>query len=544
MSKRKTTEDFINSSIAKHGYGRFLYDKTKYINVKTPVTIFCIECNKYFTTLPKTHIGPRSTESGGCPTCAINSTKSKQRKPDNEYFKKASIVHKNKYKYIKIKRIKKGRKYIPMISYECPIHGEKIQRLDHHLGGCGCEECGKIRTKEKLSHKYDSYIQQAKKIHGSDYEYVCVYEDNETKYIKYNCKVHGEIGQRLADHIYRGSKCPLCAPNSPKNLNNEQIIDEYKNGISAVNIAQNHNVSYGTIYRILEKNNIPRDNTYSYFESQSELNIVKFCKTICSDVITRTKSIINPYELDIYIPSHKFAIEFNGVYWHSEQYRDKDYHYKKYLACKEKGIFLFQIWEDDYNRNPELIHKMIAHKLGVSKEQRVYARKCEVRELSKNDVFDFYEQNHLQGFTTATHHIGLFYNDELVAVCSFKNTQYGIDLVRFSTTYHVIGGFTKLLKHFIKTYQPSNLYTFSDNCYSDGRLYESNGFVVDKHLPPDYKYVVNNQREHKFKYRLKRFKNDPNLIYKEGLTERQLAELNGLVRIWDAGKVRWKLTSL
>ena len=310
-----------------------------------------------------------------------------------------------------------------------------------------------------------------------------------------------------------------------------------KERLSGAEIAKIYGVNESTIHRYLKRCGI---GVRSFNISTIEHRISDFINSVNVNFIQTARTIINPYELDIYIPSHKFAIEFNGVYWHSEQYRDKDYHHKKYALCKEKGIFLFQIWEDDYNRNPELVHRMIAHKLGVSKEQRVYARKCEIKQIATYQARCFYEQNHLQGFVSATHHIGLFHDNELVAACSFKNTQYGTDLVRFATACHVIGGFTKLLKYFVKTYQPSNLYTFSDNCYSDGSLYENNGFVIDKILSPDYKYVVNNQREHKFKYRIKRFKTDPELIYEDGLTEKQLAELNGLVRIWDAGKVKWK----
>lgn len=74
---------------------------------------------------------------------------------------------------------------------------------------------------------------------------------------------------------------------------------------------------------------------------------------------------------------------------------------------------------------------------------------------------------------------------------------------------------------------------------SGGGLYERLGFRIDKILEPDYTYLVNNARKHKFGYRLKRFKNDPELKYQEGLTEKQLADLNGLYRIWDQGKVRY-----
>ena len=61
-----------------------------------------------------------------------------------------------------------------------------------------------------------------------------------------------------------------------------------------------------------------------------------------------------------------------------------------------------------------------------------------------------------------------------------------------------------------------------------------------RELSPDYKYVMRGERVHEFSYRLKRFREDPNLLFEEGLSERELAALNGLARIWDAGKTKWE----
>jgi len=115
-----------------------------------------------------------------------------------------------------------------------------------------------------------------------------------------------------------------------------------------------------------------------------------------------------------------------------------------------------------------------------------------------------------------------------------------LNIIRYATAANVVGGFTKLLKHAEKVYSPESFITFADHCVSDGGLYESNGFVADKILSPDYMYVVKGERKHKFGYRLKRFQNDPELLWEPNLTERELAALNGLERIWDAGKTRYR----
>jgi hypothetical protein len=252
-------------------------------------------------------------------------------------------------------------------------------------------------------------------------------------------------------------------------------------------------------------------------------------------------------ELDIYIPEKQIAIEFNGLYWHSERTKPKSYHYDKWLACKEVGIQLIQIWEDDWNRDPKLIKRMLAYKLGVNVGSKIYARKTEIYSPNKQEVDSFLTENHIQGAVDGSVRVGLRVENMLTAVAIFKLEKEGEDkilnLVRYATSQQVIGGFTKLLKAVEEKYAGfKKIITFSDNTLSDGGLYENSGFIRTKEIKPDYMYICKGQRYHKFGYRLKRFRTDPNLQYMEGLTESQLAELNGLERIWDAGRTVWEKT--
>ena len=92
----------------------------------------------------------------------------------------------------------------------------------------------------------------------------------------------------------------------------------------------------------------------------------------------------------------------------------------------------------------------------------------------------------------------------------------------------------KLLKPALKWCREhgiARLVTFSDNQVSDGHTYAALGFTLDKELPPDYKYLYGDSRQHKFGFRLKRFRTAPELEWREGLTEKQLAELNCIPRV-------------
>ena len=280
--------------------------------------------------------------------------------------------------------------------------------------------------------------------------------------------------------------------------------------------------------------------------SKAELELIDFVTSLLqgSDVQKNVRSVING-ELDIYIPEKQMAIEYNGLYWHSEANgKDKTYQYNKWFSCKEQGIQLIQIWEDDYIRNSELVKNMLAYKLGASRQETVYARRTEVKTLTKKQSDEFLNNNHIQGDVDGKMRVALMHDNIPVAVMVLK-TEAGsngkiLNLLRYATSMNVVGGFTKLLS-WVEKNNPNitSIVTFSDNTVSDGGLYANNGFKVAGIVKPDYMYLVKGVREHKFNYRLKRFKTDPNLKWVEGLSETQLAELNNLPRIWDAGKVKW-----
>jgi hypothetical protein len=101
-----------------------------------------------------------------------------------------------------------------------------------------------------------------------------------------------------------------------------------------------------------------------------EKELCDFCKIYKSDIIENTYKIIPPKELDIYIPSCNIAIEFNGLYWHSELFRkNKYYHLDKTIRCEEKGIHLLHIFEDEWINIPEIIKGIILRHISVSEQE-------------------------------------------------------------------------------------------------------------------------------------------------------------------------------
>lgn len=265
----------------------------------------------------------------------------------------------------------------------------------------------------------------------------------------------------------------------------------------------------------------------------------------------KNTNILNGKELDIYIPEKKIAIEFNGCYWHSSKHKTPSYHYDKWKTCFDAGIQLITIWEDWWVNDKEKCKNLIRSKLGIYKE-RLYARKCIVKEISVKDSKDFCNKFHIQGASPASIHIGLFHGEELVSVMTFAKQRQGIgngkikpwELVRYcSGTNHVIGGAGKLFKYFIRKYNPEQIVSYSSNDISLGGVYKALGFQFKRQNKSSYWYIgYDMKRYHRYsfnKFHLKKMGYDT-----EHLTEAQIMNELPYLKIYDSGTTTWEWKSL
>lgn len=265
------------------------------------------------------------------------------------------------------------------------------------------------------------------------------------------------------------------------------------------------------------------------------------------DVVQGDRSTIAPMELDILIPALNVAVEFNGVFWHSEKFgKGRNYHLDKWQRCRDAGVQLLTVWSDDWDARPDAVRAMLAHKLHRSSARRVFARKTEVVDVAWSDAQSFLDKHHIQGSVTGSAYLGLRdTNGVLVAVSVWQALRPGeVVLARYATSAHVIGGLGKLTSAgatWARGRQATRIVTFADHGISDSGSYHAVGFTLDKELPPNYTYEVADRRVNKARFRLSRFRSAPELLFQDGMTERELAELNGMHRVWDSGKDRMVL---
>ena len=108
-----------------------------------------------------------------------------------------------------------------------------------------------------------------------------------------------------------------------------------------------------------------------------------------------------------------------GDYWHSDIYRDKDYHLIKTNLVEKQGYQLIHIFEHEWINKQEIIKSKLKSLLNID-QTRIYARKCIIKEISAKEKNTFLNQFHIQGEDKSKIKLGLFYQYELVAVMTFR----------------------------------------------------------------------------------------------------------------------------
>lgn len=245
------------------------------------------------------------------------------------------------------------------------------------------------------------------------------------------------------------------------------------------------------------------------------------------------RTLIAPQEIDILIPSAKLAIEFNGVYWHSTIWKDSKYHQRKTELVESKGYQLLHIFEGD---DLDKFRDLICTKLKLN--QKIYARKCTIKEITSQEAYDFLGKYHIQGACHAKINLGLFYNNELTEVMTFSksrfNHDYQYELIRLCTksAVTVVGGASKLFNHFVRVYNPESVISYANRRFSKGDVYKKLGFKLLHKTDPNYFWC--NGTDIISRMKTQRHKLDG---YPEGVSESQIMQSKGYMKVYDAGNL-------
>jgi len=510
-NKALPKKEFINRAIKAHG-NKYDYTQIKYINLTTKVKIYCNNCKEYFYQTPALHIN-----TSGCSKC-VNKSRSLS---TEEFIIKAKEVHGDKYNYDQVKYYK-SRTKVKIYCNSCNKYF--YQTPDLHMRTFGCNDY----EIKKRSLSTEEFIIKAKEIHGDKYNYDQVnYKSNITKVKIYcnNCKQY--FYQTPSSHISGKKGCNNCSKS--KKLTTKQFVKnavkiygskynydqvEYKNNKIKVRIYCNDCEQYFD----QKPNSHTQGHGCPYCVQKSQKELYEFI----NDIIIaeyNIRTIIPPKEIDIYIPEKNLAIEYNGVYYHSEAIKEKFYHYHKYLECASKSIALIQIYETEWHNRKEQVKSFIKTKLDIN--NIISYKQCDIILINKEQYKIFSMNNSIINYKPGNIIYGLLYNNEIVAVVNIINSKLINYIEKLGNT--IKSGLYYILQHHSKPI------TYNDNLrYSIKEQLAPLTYV--KPLNPDFVYFKNTSTYSKFYYPKSKFKKFDNK-----LTPHENMVNNKYYRIWDAG---------
>lgn len=328
---KKTTEDFIKEAREVHG-DKYDYSQVEYRGTNDKVCIICPDHGPFWQT-PKMHI----TRKQDCPECA--KYKNTRLKKTEKFIEEAKIVHGDKYDYSQTVYTNAQDK----VTIICPTHGPFQQTANSHLRGCGCPVCGVERGGLLRRMTVNEFITKAQQVHGDKYDYSKINVIQSVRdSVDIICPIHGLFKQTIDKHINGQCGCPKCGGIQ------KLTIEEFINKAKIIHPTENYDYSQVDYIDAKTPINIvcPKHGVFTqvpnyhlngsgcltcgHINSKTENEIVNIIQGFYNgDIQRNVRNILSDrYELDIYLPVLNIAIEYNGMIWHSEQFRPTDAKYR------------------------------------------------------------------------------------------------------------------------------------------------------------------------------------------------------------------------
>ena len=594
--KKLTKEKFIEKAREVHG-DKYDYSKVNYVNAQIKVCIICPEHGEFWQK-PYNHIS-----GNGCPQCVRNVWTTQK------FIEKAREVHGDKYDYSKTV-FKDVRTKVIIISHEKDRYGNEIGEFEQlplsHLNGEGTKRHKRGKDKEKWETRTCPICGAEFEVRKKQEKITCS-EECRRKYVELH---KDEINEKRSKSLKEtNSQKSYEEKQEEINRGKETCLQKYGvDSFSKTEVARKFlsekmkrqkkewDEKYFNDVLIPKYKEICERDNLELLEFRGRFDCRVRCKKCGNEFVTRTlgyltdktitnrcrvchpiesftgptnfenefedflkelgvkydkncRYLITPNEIDFYLPDYKVGFELDGIYWHSEVYKEDKYHLSKTERCREKGIQLIHIFEDEWGDKQEICKSRIKSILGLS-ENIVYARQCEVKYVEAKEAKNFLDKNHLQGRCVFKYAIGLFFNGELISLMTFgrlrknlgnKHREGYYELIRFCNKvhYNVVGGASRLLKHFIEEYRPISIISYADRRWSNGNMYEKIGFKHLYNTSPNYFYVIEGKRINRFALR-------KNILVEKyncpkDTTEKEFCLSKKWYRIYDCGNMVYEM---
>ena len=546
-------------------HGNFDYSKVEYVNSKTKVIIICPKHGEFEQT-PGGHLQGR-----GCNGCKSEKLGRLKRPCWDKVKERIAKVHGDRYVIPDQEYINNHTK----LTVICRLHGEfKIAPVKLINEGQGCRKCGILKTTADSTKDLSYFKSKLTKSHLKKYEYDFSSYTMITEKITITCKKHNNTYEQKANvHLSGNGGCKFCAAEAvsrSKKLSFKDfsiklfkvygdslkpVEETYRGSKDKMTIMCSKSDGTGVVHGEFTKRpndllmgvGCPKCSGVGSSRGESELfefisNNAECFKGNKKNLEALTGISERYLEIDILVPKFKLAIEFNGLYWHSEKFRpDPGHHLAKTKKLAAAGYKLVHIWEDDWKFRRGAMENRLLSMLG--KGETTYARNTKIGYPTHKDATAFLDAYHTQGRgASAREAIALYSKDRIVALMTFSKCRFSSEaeweLMRFCSVGRVVGGFSKLLMNFRRQHPGESVVTYADRCWGDGRVYKANGFRFAGNSDISYWWFKGFKRYSRFnfmKHKLaSKFDN-----FNEDLTEVENCRNNGYLRIFGCGNSKW-----
>lgn len=399
---------------------------------------------------------------------------------------------------------------------------------DHNMHDPGFLEKWKTNQKEKNEGKYFVETDEFKE------------KSRDTQITKYGAwHSASEHGKKLTVAKYENElkkfNCSLLEISDKNNI-------KFKCGICETETTENSNyIKFRVRHDITP---CPHCYCKSMPTSCEEQEVSNFIKGLGLIVTHYDRDFLDNSGADIVVESAKLIVEYDGIYWHSEQYRSADYHLRKKLCAEKKGYRLVHLFSDEWTYSKSIVKSRlvtILNKCNIYGMNKLYARKCTIADVPAKDSTAFLKSNHLQGNIDSPWRVGLFYDDKLVSLMTFGRNRFsgGIEMHRFCTKIDtiVVGAAGKLFAHFVETHpEVDTITSYADARWSTSHaFYEKLGFTLESMSSPGYFIVDGDIRRNRMQFQKHKIAGPGD----ENKTEHEITLERGLYRIYDCGQYRY-----
>lgn len=548
----------INLSVSKAGH------KVKY-------TVLKVLSSTGRTTKAKIHCAKHGTYVGAIPTKHVSCDKCRREQTAETRIANnlAAIVEGAKFLKYEILGSYSGSK--TRIKVSCPKHGPfDAHPLALKNKKTACPECKAAERKSRRDTRIYAKYEKALGTY-SDIQSSLMYPNVKVKCTKHNvtgvvsyasfCAKHPAFSvcpDCLREHrtkLFTKSQSQIEQQLQEKHSGRITLEDEYTGTRNLHTFSCNQcGHSWKTIPDSLVRTQASGCPFCNKTVSVAECELYEFVRSLCPDAQQSVRQVHSTklgykFEWDIFIPSLRIAIEFNGLYYHSFPRKPKWYHREKSLRSREAGVRLVHVYEDDWHYRKSVVEKTLRHLLGKTKT-RYYARDLTLKyvDVLTDGVRSFYERNHMQGAPRRGETFALSTGRKIVAAMTFTTVQSErgksdkVELIRFATTCSVVGGASKLFAAFRRKHQNVSVISYSDNDMFDGCLYSTLGFVKVKDIPEDYCTVWQKRRRHKSYTRRSNLRKLLGSSFNENVSEMKNLLNNHIPVIFNSGRVKWVYT--